>query len=180
MARKNKVSKLDIRKKPKDQVSKHSPYSWLTLDHPQFKVYQDHWYKKIKKQGFKDIEGGCRYTPYFSGAGPTSWFYDDTRELYYRVLTNFLTFNPIKNTKLNLIMSMHNEGIGVYTISKVLIRRQYKTQFSVYWVHYKIKEIVAKAWKWNETHEEGILTEAYEARNDAKILDITLGDSKKS
>lgn len=176
--RKRKVHKLDTRKKPKEKLSKHSPYSWLTLDHPQLDVYVKHWYKKLKDEGFNDIEGGQRFSPYFSGKNKlqTSFHKSKQKELFYRVLTNYLTHNPVKDKKLRIIAEMYTDGVGSYNITKEIRRRGFASPNSVYWVHYRIKDFVKAAFDWNRTDGEGILTEEYEKRNDAKIIHIALGE----
>jgi hypothetical protein len=89
----------------------------------EFLKLQEKWYKKLKSDGFEDIEQDEEHLTVWH----THLFnqnYDDVKfqakEDYYRAAGHFLHDYPFKNKKERLIWQLHSEGISIRHIVKKL------------------------------------------------------------
>lgn len=94
-----------------------------------FKKLKAKWYKKLKKEGFTDIEdeyGNLNtYSSHFSEKVVVQRFKD--REPYYYMATNFLNDYKFANRIEKIVWEYHTEGIGIRDIATLLKKARVAT-----------------------------------------------------
>lgn len=107
-----------------------------------FKQVQDHWYAKLKKEGFKDIERDGYLNWHSSSQALQSYMNNrlagiEAKINYYRIAGFFLNDYPFDTLRDKLIWSQHAEGESIRNISKYL-----KTQSIKYIKPTQVKETI--------------------------------------
>ena len=134
----------------------------------EFHDLQTQWYEKLKTKGFKDLE----FYDTKTGRGQNSPFLkhslhslrssiSDDKIVYYRILDNFLSYNPPKLKIYRHLLAFHAQGLTMREISRRMRRyiNQYTPKFSVFWVHYHVSRLVKEAMLWNKTSPDGLLSD---------------------
>ena len=97
-----------------------------------FLALQEVWYKKLKGDGFKDIEQDeSRMKNSTSTELHKRGLYDDplrreAREEYYRLAGQFLHEYQFADKKSKAMWELHSEGISIQDIVVALKKRQFK------------------------------------------------------
>lgn len=116
-----------------------------------FAKLQEKWYKKLKKEGFVDLEDvrgnlwtwssfyfSCRYTP--------DRFHDIER--FYQEAEVFLHEHPFKNVRDRAVWELFCQGKTVQAISKALKARHFKlvSNTAVFHIINRLTKEMKKKW----------------------------------
>lgn len=115
----------------------------------EFKALQAHWDKKLKQDGFHDIEQADGLLKQWDNL----WFHTHTNPIlyeakaeYYRQAEHFLHSHQFDTTTEKIVWQLHSEGFGYREISKALrelgIKRNKDTVGKL--VH-KLQELMRKS-----------------------------------
>lgn len=125
----------------------------------EFKELQKNWYKKLKEEGFVDIEKekhGFKSYIYANGAGLVegkknqySATYRNSKIEYYRAAEHFLNEYKFKSNLDKVIWEYHSNGISTREISKLLAdAKVLKTSYTTIWQTVKrIRTLMKKKYK---------------------------------
>lgn len=90
------------------------------------KQLQDFWYKKLKVDGFDDLEYGDDFIrsakPALLRKPQTSTIYQESIEEYYYMATHFLNDFKFKSNVQRIIWEYHSNGISSRDIAKLLTK----------------------------------------------------------
>ncbi len=94
----------------------------------QFKKLQAKWYKKLKAEGFRDIEV----------VEPTTRVYGsqvtiEAKQYYYQIANRFLTEHIFENKRDKIIWEYHANGMSIRNIVKTLKKVRIKTYRRAVW-----------------------------------------------
>ena len=127
---------------------------------PSFKEAEAQWYKKLKDEGFQDIEDTSRDDrplkvwdrSYFLKLDDLSFA---AKQSYYRQASNFLEQHDFKNEVQRRIWELHTEGISRRDIASKIkgLKPTYK-QASVGNILLSLRNIMFKLLKDNQAGEE--------------------------
>lgn len=93
---------------------------------PSFKELQAHWYKKLEKSGFVDIEKketNLRTYRYRNDEGTSNQFtstWRNSKMEYYSLATQFLNEHEFQTNIEKVIWEYHTNGISVRNITNLL------------------------------------------------------------
>lgn len=113
------------------------------------------WYKKLKKEGFDDIEADeTRLKTWSSGTGSpyrNTYKYKenmfDAKADYYRLAEHFLNEHRFKNNTERTIWEYHANGIGFRSIVDIYSELKIKQKITVHFVRYLIKDLREKMFR---------------------------------
>ena len=138
---------------------------------PNFVALQAKWYKKLKDEGFEDIErispgghtnesimeksdGNLKKTLRAHGVSGI-----ENRQKFYSLISNFLAWNP-KWTECRrslFIMEQYEAGLSYRKILKLWAKRYPKRRpFSVFVVFQTVRRFLPICMQWNRSHPEGL------------------------
>lgn len=116
-----------------------------------FKVEQKKWYKKLKDEGFDDIE----WTDHNTGYGHDTKYikqpayragmsYNESTEVYYSQCREFVTKAYFKANRqpVKLTFELYSEGIGYREISQRLKDSGHRYN-SLLWISFRVNEVLA-------------------------------------
>jgi hypothetical protein len=156
--------------------------SGTKLGTPEFVKLQAEWYGKLKAEGFEDIEwmdkktGLGQNSDYLKGSLAKGKTWAPERAQFFRLLQNYVTHYHFNERKLDrFIMSRLNDG-WTYRAIHVAAKKKYKLRKSLYWVFYRVKELVVHMVQWNREHKHGLLNPA---NADSWATDALLADFGK-
>jgi hypothetical protein len=95
---------------------------------PQFKKLQEKWYKKLKDEGFNDIEKGedtlmvCNSTAFRKSRYPIESYNAKVR--YFALAGQFLNDNKFETRKDKIVWELHTNGKSTREIETELKRRK--------------------------------------------------------
>jgi hypothetical protein len=131
-----------------------------------FRDLQANWYKKLKREGFKDLE---KPNPTTGEIEPGHWLrgaslryianqYSETQARYYARLRNFLTHRPdwTSNKYAKLVAQMYTEGESYQTIAIAAHKARLLDRVSKWRVYKTVHQFVPIALKWNKSDPEGL------------------------
>lgn len=130
----------------------------------EFKRLQDKWYAKLADDGFNDLEWTAETginEAFLRHSFSTKPF--PAKAQFYRLLQNYVTHGLTgkkSRRKDEFMLKLCNEGGTDRTISQALIKGRFGRPNSLYWVHYRMKKLIAVMIAWNKTHPEGLLNPA--------------------
>lgn len=96
----------------------------------EFKALQDKWYKKLKQEGFEDIEraGGALKTDPMQNI---KTFYDqgsfEAKQSYHSSVGYFLHHHKFTSEKERLIWEYHSNGVSIRDTVEFLRKKGFKT-----------------------------------------------------
>ncbi len=111
---------------------------------PKLKELQDLWYKKLKDDGFKDIETSEYFLKWpvegqiQQNLHENRSRYNEAKQDYYRLVGYFLHDYDFKVDKEKLIWEMHAEGLSLRKISMELKKK------NIFIAYTQIKEMIHK------------------------------------
>lgn len=161
---------------------------------PELEKETQKWYKRLEREGFKDIEKG-KYTRsgdyttldglYSLEAVPVVGSGAHEADAKYersQIIMCWLAHQPPSNQhkpkRKKRILELYAEGKGIYTISKILRReKSAKIGNSVYTIHYDVKKWMKEIIAWNYEHEEGLYRARKERRNEFADI-VGLNDTR--
>ncbi len=121
---------------------------------PAFKRLRAKWYKKLKDEGFEDIESPDSELLHKWHGSLFATHYDPVvtpaKEEYYRRAAQELHTYPFENNLDRLIWEKHAGGLSIRDIVKLLKKRRFKQTFSRQKVHTILKRLakdMGLAWK---------------------------------
>lgn len=132
----------------------------------EFTALQKKWYDKLEASGFEDIEwvdhttGRGQDSDYLRGSAAKGRVWSPERAQFYRLLQNYVTHYQFKTRRLDrYIMTRLNEG---QTYRQILegAKKKFKFKKSLYWLYYKIQDLVKDMVIWNKQHKLGLLNPA--------------------
>ncbi len=92
-----------------------------------FQALQKTWYKKLKQEGFEDIEQADGHLKlwsayYFRSKYKTDGdvLFQQAKEEYYRLARQFLHEKSFEDIRTKRIWELHSEGMSIRNIVKVL------------------------------------------------------------
>lgn len=133
------------------------------LGTPEFAALQSEWYAKIQADGFEDLE----WVDDKTGLGQNSDFlirpaahfpkvYKRETELYFQMVSNYLTWKrPMKRLD-RFILSRHGAGKSYREILDDLEAKTGERR-SLFFIFYNLRRIKAEVLAWNESDAEGLL-----------------------
>lgn len=95
-----------------------------------FKALQEKWYKKLKDEGFKDVEQDENHLKEWDSHAFVSRYSSKlfaSKQTYFELAGQFVYTYKFKTPREKLIWELHAEGKTITQISTELKRRRYKT-----------------------------------------------------
>lgn len=113
------------------------------------KELQTVWYKRLAKEGFKDIEKSenalhLYESSYFADPRRTAPEVVAAKQTYYQIAGHFLYEHPFKNAFDRKVWGMHAEGMDIRSIAAALKRPGFKDKVMLT-IHRLEKEMINKA-----------------------------------
>lgn len=160
-----KQTKKCKKRAKKSQNPKPIPKNEPRPGSPEFKKLQDHWYAKLKAEGFNDFERphprtGDQSQAWFNGKSlqTIATTYDGATLEYYRRMTCYLAHRPRWSTDRfeRFAARLYAQGISYSKIVAEARKRLIKHNANKWHVHKAIKRFEALALAWNRTSKHGL------------------------
>lgn len=144
-----------------------------TAQEAEFAKLQQHWYSKLKAEGFKDLEWvdnktGFGHDAPFMGSKSISYLrskYSRGAEEHFRRCRIFLAHYQFarKERQMKYILEWHTDGLSLRDIVAKMQETlntwdnpPFKKVYSVYWVHCRLQEALDFIDFWHYLDEEGL------------------------
>lgn len=133
---------------------------------PEFIRLQNKWYKKLKDEGFKDIEwldsstGLGHDTPYLAGSvSKASVSLNEMHDLqasqaskdqqnYYRICSNYAVYGTFPSKTHRKIFEYHASGLSYRKIARIMTSK-HRQPMSYFKVFYIVKALKEEMFRWN-------------------------------
>ena len=123
-----------------------------------FQNLNDKWYKKLKKDGFKDIESGVpseigelRLLDWSRSKFTKSVEWNQSKQEYYRLAGQFLYHHIFQTEEERKIWELHQDGVSVRNIVKTLKKQKIKAgHVKVFNTIKSLASIMVCQWKTNQ------------------------------
>lgn len=103
----------------------------MTFKSKDFKALQKHWYSRLEKEGFQDIEqkdGLLKewHSYMFMRSDNNSKYSGPSKQEYYRLAGQFLYEHQFSSKSERYMWEMHSNGISIEDIVDIIDRRKTK------------------------------------------------------